>query len=125
MVHHPDFGWLAFGGNLKVVGDEIEVIPLDVSRNRIYIAPLGLWLTLDAGRFDQLAFNPKTGAVRVGLEAATPFTPVALLRIEQPTRLENVGRYRPVENLNLEREAWVAKLGDQMRRVELRSSTTK
>jgi hypothetical protein len=51
VVNHPEFGWLAFGGNLQEDGNWIEVEPLDSARSRFYLAPVGLWLTLGAGKF--------------------------------------------------------------------------
>jgi hypothetical protein len=45
VVDQPDFGWLAFGGNVKVEGVQVEVTPLDSFRTRIYLAPMGLcWM---------------------------------------------------------------------------------
>jgi hypothetical protein len=63
--------------------------------------------------------DSKTGAVRIGLRAATPFTTVARLRIGQPVSLSGVGTYLPAESLKLEREVWVVPLGDQARMLEL------
>ena len=71
----------------------VTVTPLDSLRRRVYIAPLGLYLTLDAGTFDNVAINPATKAVRVTLSASTPYSPNALLRIEQPARMAGVGAY--------------------------------
>jgi Family of unknown function (DUF5695) len=110
IVHHPEFGWVAFGGNAKVDGDVVKVTPLDSFRTRVYVASAGLWLTLDAGRFEIVEVNSKTGAVRVGLSAATPFTPAARLRIEQPAKLQGVGIYHPAKPLKLERDAYVIPL---------------
>ncbi len=50
VVNHPDYGWQAFGGNVTTtrrLGRRCET--LDSLRRRIYIAPLGLYLTLDRG----------------------------------------------------------------------------
>ena len=52
VIDHPEFGWLVFGGNLEVDGQVFRVKPLDSFRRRLYIAPFGLWLTLDAGTFE-------------------------------------------------------------------------
>src|SRR5262249_45039401 len=84
IVNHPEFGWLALGGNLKADGDTVKVQPLDSFRQRVYLAPLGLWLTLDAGMFDAVELNPRTHTARVSLAPADQYTPQARLRIEQP-----------------------------------------
>ncbi len=119
VVRHPEFGWLAFGGNLHLQGKTIEVIPLDSFRMRVYLAPVGLWLTLDAGQFEQVEFDSAKGTVRVALGPATRFTPVARLRIEQPARPKGVGRYSPSKSLKQEREAFVVPLGAGQSWVEL------
>ncbi|MGB6483663.1 MAG: DUF5695 domain-containing protein [Candidatus Acidiferrales bacterium] len=119
IVDHPEFGWLAFGGNIKAEGDKIRVMPLDSFRRCVYIAPMGLWLTLDAGQFDSVELNSKTGAVRVGLAAATSFTPTAFLRIEQPAKIQGVGSYRPVESFQLAREAYAVPLHKDTTWIEL------
>ena len=60
VVDHPQFGWLAFGGNLTTDGDTVRVTPLDSFRSRVYVASSGLWLTLDAGNFERIEVNSKT-----------------------------------------------------------------
>ncbi len=119
MVNHPEFGWLAFGGNVRKEGSTVDVIPLDSSRQRVYLASLGLWLTLDAGTFEQLDIDSKTGRVRLALAPATQFTLVALLRLEQPVKLAGVGTYHPAKKLESRRNAWVVSLGPERRWVEL------
>ena len=114
VVDDPRFGWLAFGANLRKEANVIKITPLDSSRTRVYLAPLGLWLTLDAGTFDGIEVNPGSGAVRIGLAAATSFTPAARLRVEQPARIKT-GIYRPIGHLSSERGAFI---------VPLRTSTT-
>jgi hypothetical protein len=117
LINHPEFGWQAFGGNVKQVGSVVKVQPLDSFRMRFYVAPKGLWLTLDAGMIDSVEFNAKTGAVRVGLAPATTATSQARLRIEQPAKLG--GNYQPRGNLQLEREAYTVPLKKTVTWVEL------
>jgi hypothetical protein len=88
---------------------------------RVYIAPRGLWLTLDAGRFDAVEVNAKTGAVRVGLASATTETTQARLRIEQPAKIAGVGGYRLRESFKQERAAFVIPLKQGTMWVELSS----
>jgi hypothetical protein len=119
VVHHPEFGWLAFGGNITSDGNTVKVTPLDSFRMRVYLAPLGLWLTLDAGKFESVEMNSSTGTVRVGLAAATRFTPVARVRIEQPARPNHARSYAPVKSLHMERGAYVVPLQEATTWVEL------
>ncbi len=98
VVNHPEFGWLAFGGNITLAEGVVRVVPLDSSRTRFYLAPLGLWLTLDAGRITSFELDIGSGAVRIGLAPANQFTSDARLRVEQPAKLRDVGRYHPVDS---------------------------
>ncbi len=119
VVNHPEFGWLAFGGNIRTEGSLIKVTPLDSFRTRVYLSPAGLWLTLDSGKFESVELNSKTGVVRVGLAAADGFTPTARLRAEQPAKVKTQS-YRPVKPLKSERGAWVVPLGKETTWVELK-----
>ncbi|MGH9732204.1 MAG: DUF5695 domain-containing protein, partial [Candidatus Acidiferrales bacterium] len=121
IVNHPEFGWLAFGGNIKAQGSTISVTPLDSFRMRVYVASFGLWLTLDAGQFDAVEINSKTGAVRLGLASATEFTPTAFLRVEQPAKINGVGAYQLDKSFTLERGAYVVPLRKGTTWVELRA----
>jgi Family of unknown function (DUF5695) len=78
-----------------------------------------MWLTLDAGRFESIEVNSKTGAVRVGLSAATEFTPTARLRIEQPAKIKDVGKYHSTQPLKQERDALVVPLKKGVTWVDL------
>lgn len=90
----------------------MSVTPLDSARTRVYVAPLGLWLTLDAGQFEKVEVDAKAGTVRVGLAAATQFTKTARLRVEQPAKLGGIGKFHPAKELKSEREAYVVPLSD-------------
>ena len=92
---------------------------LDSLRRRIYIAPLGLYLTLDSGTFESVTINPATRAVRVTLSPAGPFTPTARLRIEQPAKVTGIGAYATTRTFPLERGAAVVPLGSTTTVVEL------
>ena len=119
IVDHPDFGWVAFGGNLKTDGDWVKVQPLDSFRQRVYLAPLGLWLTLDAGTFDRVEVNTTNHAVRVALDPADEFTPQGRLRIEQPAKPTGIGLFHPQENYDQERESYVIPLQDKSVWIDL------
>lgn len=122
IVNHPQFGWLAFGANIKQDPDTVRVTPLDCFRSRIFVASLGLWLTLDAGNFERIELNSNDGTVRVGLAPATSSTPTARLRVDQPSRAQ-AGAYRPTEKLNVERDAFVVPLGKEVTWIELASTS--
>jgi len=81
LVHHNDFGWLAFGGNVTQKSDWITMEATTAARSRIFIAAEGIELALDAGQFRLVSYHPQTGKIRIVLEPANEFTPQALLRI--------------------------------------------
>jgi hypothetical protein len=111
VVDHPEFGWQAFGGNVSVDGETVSVTPIDAFRMRVYVAPSGLWLTLDAGQFERVEIDTATGTVRVALAAADEFTPAARLRIEQPAQSNGVASFAPDGQFDSERGAFTVPLG--------------
>jgi hypothetical protein len=119
IVHHPEFGWVAFGGNTSVDGDIVKVTPLDSFHMRVYVASVGVWLTLDAGQFEQIEVNSRSGVIRAGLAPVTEFLRSARLRIEQPAKIAGVGTYRPTKTVHVERGAYVVPLGKSVTWVEL------
>jgi Family of unknown function (DUF5695) len=122
IVNHPDFGWQAFGGNVRSAGGRVTVDTLDSIRRRVYIAPLGLYLTLDRGTFERVTIDSATHAVQVTLAPAGPFTPTALLHIEQPVRIDGVGTYESSRTLAVERGGLVIPLGRAATSIALRSN---
>lgn len=82
ILQDKELGWLAFGGNLSTPKSRVKVDLTTAAKSRIFLAPVGLWLTLDAGKFKSVSFNPKSKEVRVELEKSNEFTPKAYLRIE-------------------------------------------
>jgi hypothetical protein len=115
VIRDPEFGWQSFGGNVSVRGGWVNVKPLDSLRKRVYVAPVGLWLTLDAGTFEEVAIDTRTNVVRVSLSPANVFTPNARLRVQQPAKVTQIGTFAPREKFVNEGDAFT---------IPLRSSTT-
>jgi uncharacterized protein DUF5695 len=113
VIKHSEFGWQSFGGNISVSGEWVNVQPLDSFRRRVYLAPLRLWLTLDAGTFERIALNTRSNIVRVTLSRSDRFTPNARLRIA------SVGAYAPRGNFVNERDAFTIPLGRSTTTIEL------
>ncbi len=82
VVQDKELGWLAFGGNLTTKGKLVNVDLTTAAKSRVFIAPVGLWLTLDAGMFKSVSFDPKSKEVWIELDKSNEFTPKAYLRIE-------------------------------------------
>jgi hypothetical protein len=119
LINHPEFGWQAFGGNLTVSGNTITVSPLDSLRRRVYLAPVGLWLTLDSGKFQNVVLDAGTRAVKVTLAPSDSNTPSARLRLEQPAAVSGVGTYTVSGSFTQERGAYVIPLGSGTTSVDL------
>jgi hypothetical protein len=119
LVLHAEFGWLAFGGNVSVSDAAVRMTVLDSFRQRVYLAQLGLWLTLDSGQFRSVEFDLASHAVRVELAPADAHTPSARLRVEQPAKLQGVDVYTPSAQFVQERAAYVVPLGSGVTQLEL------
>ena len=125
VVRHSEFGWQAFGGVVRTEGARVVVEPRDSFRMRVYLAPVGLWVTLDAGRIERVEFNTVTRAVRIELAPASAATPVARVRVEQPAAVAGVGKFAPRTALKMERGAYVVPLTEKVSELFLVGSMPK
>jgi hypothetical protein len=107
LARDPQLGWLCFGGNVKEEHGIIRFATLDSFRNRVFIAPLGLWLTLDAGQFVSVDYDPARKTVRLHLAPASESVPEARLRIRQTASLPGVGQYKAAESWKMDAGAYV------------------
>lgn len=108
LVNDPTFGWLGFGGDVTLGKDGVQIEPKDGARSRLFVAPAGAWITLDAGKIANVTYTPVNGAINVTLDPATATTPVARLRIETTT----IGAKALAPSTGtLERDAYTIPLG--------------
>jgi hypothetical protein len=121
LTNDAELGWLAFGGNVEIEKNAVTVTTLDSFRHRLYLAPLGLWLTLDAGKFEQARIDVKTRRVLLRFAPASTDTPQAYLRMDQPATIEGVGKYAPLWHLDIVRGAYVVPLGKHAVEVTLQA----
>lgn len=63
LVAHPEFGLISFGGNIRTLGTILTIQPRDAVRRRVYIAPLGLFFEIDAGRITHFTYDVNTRQV--------------------------------------------------------------
>jgi hypothetical protein len=92
LIHHDEFGWLALGGNLETREDWVTMNLSTAAKSRVFIAPEGLELSLDAGKFQSVSYNTKSGEIQVVLSPQNVFTPTALLQIET-NNTSKTGKY--------------------------------
>ena len=100
------FGWLAFGGNIERKATTMTVTPKDGFRKRVFLAPLGLWLTLESGTFEKVVFDSLSHSIVIQLSPQTPFNSSARLRITTTGKKT----FKLDGNLLVEREAYVVPL---------------
>jgi hypothetical protein len=120
LAKDSEFGWLAFGGNVRVSGQSVTVEPRDSLRQRVYLAPLGLWLTLDSGTFESVTLSEARNEVKITLAPAGAYTSTALLRVEQPAKVAGVGEIAPVDKYEQVRGAYSVPLAEKPVVVGLR-----
>jgi hypothetical protein len=115
LVNDATFGWLGFGGNVAQAGGTISIAPKDGARSRLFIAPAGLWITLEAGKIATASYAPATGAVTLTLDPATATTPAARLFVEATTG----GRPYAPSTATLERGGYTVPLATAATQVTL------
>jgi hypothetical protein len=118
MVDDPIFGLLCFGGNLLKDEATIRIIPADAYRRRVFLAPYGLWLTLESGYFKEIVISKESNAIQVYLGSSNNWTPTARLVIEQSKKTKP--NFKPVNQFKKEREAWVIPLDANVTKIELK-----
>lgn len=105
LFRHPEFGWLAFGGNLDINGGVVNMTPTTAAKSAVYIAAAGVWIKMDAGTISSVSYDTASGEIKVMLDAANEFTPEAMLRVTSP----GAGYHIP-DGVKNERAAYVITL---------------
>lgn len=85
-VKDKDLGWLGFGGKVTNEAGKIHIVPQDGARRRLFIAPAGLWITLEAGRIASADYDAASGQVVLTLDPAHATTAKARLLFETTTK---------------------------------------
>ncbi|CDO68984.1 hypothetical protein BN946_scf184777.g14 [Trametes cinnabarina] len=112
IIDHPDFGWQAFGGNVVALTPTVKVQTLDSLRRRVFIAPIGAWLTLDAGAFEEVDYDPakKSATLTIvpaapGVSSAAPASNARL--VVTNTVVNGLGVLKPTQKFEQDAGAWV------------------
>jgi hypothetical protein len=125
IINHPDFGWQAFGGNVVSTSPAVQVQVRDSIRRRVYIAPLGTMLVLDAGAFSTVSFNPSSRQVDVTISAApdgassAAAAPNGRLLIQQKANVSGFNGLKPSTSLSTDAGAFVVPFSSGQGRVTL------
>lgn len=83
LMQHPEFGWLGFGGNVSSTKGVVSLKLTTAAKSAVYIANVGVWLTLDAGQIDEVKYDMASREIRIRLNPATAHAPNAYLRLDQ------------------------------------------
>jgi len=107
LINDSLYGWLGFGGNVEEGNEWITLKLTTAAKNKVYLAPAKVWLTLEAGQFWEVAYNRETKAIRLKLAPKDIFTPQAFLRLEKG---DAASSYAFDQNLQMERGAYIIEL---------------
>ncbi len=84
IIKHPEFGWLAFSGNLTESNGKIKVDLTTASRARVFLAEQKLWITLGAGQLKSLEYDPESTKVQLTLgDVKENYAKNTLIKIEE------------------------------------------
>lgn len=108
LVNDVTFGWVGYGGNVSQARGSIRIEPKDGARARLFVAPAGAWITLEAGKIASARYAPATGRITLTLDPASAATPVARLFVETTTA---DGRKLEPSTGTLERGGYTIALG--------------
>lgn len=116
IVDHPDFGWQALGGNVVSTSPVVKVQPHDSLRRRIFITPITTLLTLDAGAFSAVTFDPSSHKVTVTITASAQnalgaaAAPHGRLIVTQTSTTFGPVSFKPSPSLTEDAGAWIVPL---------------
>lgn len=91
VVQDSVVGLVAYGGVLSSSRNSVSVQTADPVRRRIFIGPLGVLITVDAGIIDNFSYVPSTGEISVAISqlSGVPVAANAVLWAESTTGARN------------------------------------
>ncbi|TFY80231.1 hypothetical protein EWM64_g3784 [Hericium alpestre] len=128
IVEMEDFGWQAFGGEVLGSSPTVRVSVKDAVRKRVFVAPLAAMLTLDAGAFEEVEYDPSEARVSVSIAAAPQGAERAAaakegrLLVKQTAAIDDVGILRPESTLDQDAGAWIVPFENGKATVTLAAS---
>lgn len=112
LVDMPDFGWQAFGGIVTSTSPTVKVTVKNAVQRRIFIAPIGQLLSLDAGVFSSIEYDDNARTVTVSIAAAASGAPNAAsapqgrLSVKMTAGVSGVALLTPTVGLQRDAGAW-------------------
>lgn len=128
IVNLDTFGWQAFGGEVVSTSPTVRVRVADAVRKRVFVAPLGQMLILDAGAFEEVEFDGSAKSVNVtisdapvGVSSAAK-APVGRLLVRTTADMDGVGTLTPRSEYEVDAGAWVIPFTDGSASVVLNAA---
>jgi hypothetical protein len=118
LVKHEAFGWLAMGGNIRNANEWVTMDLTTAGRSRVFIAPEGLEVFLEAGKIKSVFYHPESGEVRLEVDPINDYTPNALLRLQVNDHSGN-GQYKPDDFSKMERGVYEIPLKKKERIISI------
>ncbi|UDD66066.1 hypothetical protein AFCA_013229 [Aspergillus flavus] len=85
VVDDPDVGLIAYGGNLSVESDRVTVRPRDAVRRRVYVASMGVYVTISTGQIEEFSFSAtQPNSLELDIVAGSSNTTTAIVWVENP-----------------------------------------
>ena len=122
VTYDEAMGWLCFGGNIDERHGVVHTTVLDSSHDRLFLAPLGLWITLDAGKMISADFDTRKHSVTLHLAASSKYVSAARLRVAQ-TETKPGTTWALASSTKMDAGAHVIPLGSGETTVVLRQTT--
>ncbi len=119
VVHSRRFGWLGFGCAVTRQGHAILISPRDGFHRRVFIAPLGLWMTLKVGEFQSVRYNTSDGAVRLAITGGPSVTHNVLLAVQVTSTANRAVKWHTAVVYPLVRGVWSIPLAHDKANVTL------
>lgn len=110
LLNDKEFGWISFGGNTTNANKIVTIKLTTAAKSSVYIAPAGLWISLDAGTIEEASYDTVSGTVRLKLGKSGEYTPDAIIRVSQPAQLAGVTAYSIKSDAVAERGAYKVSL---------------
>lgn len=112
LVNHASLGgWAGFGGRVSQQGNLVLLMPEDGVRQRVFLAPIALYVELDSGKIRSAQYDAESHHVSVTLDPGDDHTTMARLRLTTTAQTTVSAHYEVLHpDQILERDAVVIPL---------------
>jgi hypothetical protein len=109
VVHDPDLGLATYGGNMVVSGNSVTVQPRDAVRRRVYVAQMGVYVTISAGQIEEFSFDTSDlSSLKLRVVSGPAKASVAVVWVEMPG---TSNKYVVSGKGDKQRGGWAVELG--------------